>query len=212
MSRPEPLFPLFAELETLDGVGPKTATAFAALTIERPKDLLFLLPHSGIDRARKNSVRDVVPPTTITVEVTVGGHFPPRAKGRPYRVMVRDASFEFQLVFFHARADYLTKLLPTGQKRLISGRVEIFDAPGRGVRATPFRTRLPCNRWHHAKDHPPRRHLCHCPRTCLGRVDRRPAKGPRRLARLAGSRANRPRAHHQYRYCRYRPRPPTPCL
>jgi ATP-dependent DNA helicase RecG len=127
MSRPEPLFPLFAGLETLDGVGPKTATAFAALTVERPKDLLFLLPHSGIDRSRKNSVRDVVPPITITVEVTVGGHFPPRSKGKPYRIMVRDAAFEFQLVFFHARADYLTKLLPTGQKRLISGRVEIFD-------------------------------------------------------------------------------------
>ncbi len=127
MSRPEPLFPLFASLETLDGVGPKTATAFAALTVERPKDLLFLLPHSGIDRARRNSVRDVVPPTTITVEVTVGGHFPPRSKGKPYRIMVRDAALEFQLVFFHARADYLTKLLPTGQKRLVSGRVEIFD-------------------------------------------------------------------------------------
>ncbi len=127
MSRPEPLFPLFASLETLDGVGPKTATAFSALNVERPKDLLFLLPHSGIDRARKNSVRDVIPPTTITVEVTVGGHFPPRSKGKPYRVMVRDAAFEFQLVFFHARGDYLTKLLPTGQKRLVSGRVEIFD-------------------------------------------------------------------------------------
>ena len=127
MSRPEPLFPLFASLETLDGVGPKTATAFTALNVERPKDLLFLLPHSGIDRARQNSVRDVIPPTTITVEVTVGGHFPPRSKGRPYRIMVRDAAFEFQLVFFHARADYLTKLLPTGQKRLVSGRVEIFD-------------------------------------------------------------------------------------
>ena len=127
MSRPESLFPLFASLETLDGVGPKTATAFTALNVERPKDLLFLLPHSGIDRARQNSVRDVIPPTTITVEVTVGGHFPPRSKGRPYRIMVRDAAFEFQLVFFHARADYLTKLLPTGQKRLVSGRVEIFD-------------------------------------------------------------------------------------
>ena len=128
MSRPEPLFPLFASLETLDGVGPKTADAFAALTVHRPKDLLFLLPHSGIDRARKNSVRDVIPPTTITVQVTVGGHFPPRTKGKPYRIMVRDdAGFEFQLVFFHARADYLTKLLPSGQKRLVSGRVEIFD-------------------------------------------------------------------------------------
>ncbi|MEY3959912.1 MAG: hypothetical protein RIR14_566, partial [Pseudomonadota bacterium] len=33
----------------------------------------------------------------------------------------------FQLVFFHARGDYLQKLLPTGQRRLVSGRVELFD-------------------------------------------------------------------------------------
>ena len=41
--------------------------------------------------------------------------------------MVRDAALEFQLVFFHARADYLQKLLPTGQRRLVSGKVELFD-------------------------------------------------------------------------------------
>ncbi|OHC46619.1 MAG: ATP-dependent DNA helicase RecG [Rhodobacteraceae bacterium GWE1_64_9] len=127
MSRPEILFPLFADLETLEGVGPKTAKAFAALGVERPKDLLFLLPHSGVDRARRDSVRDILPPGVVTVEVTVGNHLPPRIKGRPYRINVRDAALEFQLVFFHARADYLTKLLPTGQKRLVSGRVELFD-------------------------------------------------------------------------------------
>jgi ATP-dependent DNA helicase RecG len=127
MSRPEILFPLFADLETLEGVGPKTARAFAALGVERPKDLLFLLPHSGVDRSRQASVRDVVAPATLTVEVMVGGHFPPRRKGGPYRVHVRDAGMEFQLVFFHARGDYLTKLLPTGQRRLVSGKIEIFD-------------------------------------------------------------------------------------
>ncbi|MEO6298664.1 MAG: ATP-dependent DNA helicase RecG [Paracoccaceae bacterium] len=127
MSRPELLFPLFAGLETLDGIGPKTAKAFAGLGVTWPKDLLFLLPHSGMDRSRKTSVRDVALPTTVTVEVEVGGHFPPRAKGRPYRVMVRDAGLEFQLVFFHARGDFLQGLLPTGQRRLVSGRVELFD-------------------------------------------------------------------------------------
>jgi len=127
MSRPEILFPLFAELETLEGVGPKTARAFAALGVDRPKDLLFLLPNSGVDRVRRATVREVVPPATVTVEVTVGSHFPPARKTGPYRVMVRDAAFEFQLVFFHARGDYLAKLLPTGQRRLVSGRVELFD-------------------------------------------------------------------------------------
>ena len=127
MSRPERLFPLFADLETLEGVGPKSAKALSGLGVERPKDLLFLLPASGVDRSRKASVRDVVPPVTLTVEVEVGAHFPPRTKGRPYRVMVRDAGLEFQLVYFHARGDFLQKLLPTGQRRLISGRIELFD-------------------------------------------------------------------------------------
>ena len=127
MSRPEILFPLFADLETIEGVGPKTAKAFGGLGVTRPKDLLFLLPHSGVDRARVASVRDVVPPCVVTVEVEVGSHFPALAKGRPYRIMVRDSGLEFQLVFFHARGDFLQKLLPTGQRRLISGKVELFD-------------------------------------------------------------------------------------
>ena len=127
MTRPEILFPLFAGLDTLEGVGPKTAFSLSGLGVEKPKDLLFVLPHSAVDRARKASVRDVVPPCTVTVEVEVGGHFAPRQKGRPYRVMVRDEALEFQLVFFHARGEYLQKLLPTGQRRLVSGRVELFD-------------------------------------------------------------------------------------
>jgi ATP-dependent DNA helicase RecG len=126
MSRPEILFPLFADLETLEGIGPKAAKALGAIQISRPKDLLYLLPHSVVDRGRKTSVRDVVPPVTITVDVEVGAHFPPRGKG-PYRIMVRDAALEFQLVYFHARGDYLQKLLPTGQRRLVSGKVEVFD-------------------------------------------------------------------------------------
>jgi ATP-dependent DNA helicase RecG len=127
MSRPEILFPLFAGLETLDGIGAKTAQALAGLDVARPKDLLFLLPAGGVDRSRKASVRDVTPPATLTVEVEVGAHFPPRRKGGPYRIHVRDPQLEWALVFFHARGDYLQKLLPTGQRRLVSGKVELFD-------------------------------------------------------------------------------------
>ncbi len=127
MSRPAALFPLFADLETLDGVGPKTAKLFPALGVERPRDLLFTLPYAGVDRRVRASIRDVVPPATVTVEVEVGAHVPPRRKGGPARVFVRDAATEFQLVFFHAKGDFLQKLLPTGQRRLISGKIEIFD-------------------------------------------------------------------------------------
>ncbi|OYX45620.1 MAG: ATP-dependent DNA helicase RecG [Rhodobacterales bacterium 32-67-9] len=127
MSRPAILFPLFAELETLDGVGAKTAKHFVQMGVERPRDLLFTLPYAGVDRRMKRSIRDCVLPATVTVEVEVGAHVPARRKGGPARVFVRDAETEFQLVFFHAHAEYLQKQLPTGQRRVISGKIEIFD-------------------------------------------------------------------------------------
>ena len=121
MSRPELLFPLFANLETLDGIGPTTARAFEALGVTRPKDLLFHRPYAGTDRRRRDSVQGAAFPTTVTVEVTVGAHFPPRRKGGPYRIAVRDTMLEWTVVFFHAKGYYLQKLLPTGQRRILSG-------------------------------------------------------------------------------------------
>ena len=131
--RPEILWPLFAELETLDGVGPKTARTFQQMDVEKPRDLLFTLPYSGVDRSRRASIRGMALPATVTVEVEVGHHLPPGRKGRPYRVEVRDATTTFQLVFFHAREDYLRRQLPTGQRRVVSGKVELFDGVGQMV-------------------------------------------------------------------------------
>ncbi|THH38398.1 ATP-dependent DNA helicase RecG [Aliishimia ponticola] len=126
-SRPPLLYPLFSGLDTLDGVGPKTAQALATMGIEAPRDLVFTLPASGIDRAPRLSVQGADLPGVVTVPVTVGAHRPPRQKGRPYRIDVEDEHTTFQLVFFHARSDYLQKLLPTGSRRIVSGRAEMFD-------------------------------------------------------------------------------------
>ncbi|MHC0052932.1 ATP-dependent DNA helicase RecG [Actibacterium sp. D379-3] len=125
--RPDILFPLFSGLEGLDGVGPKTAKLFAQMDVEKPRDLIFTLPHSGVDRTRRDSINDVTPGDTVTVEVEVGAHHPPRTKGRPYRVQVQDAHASFQLVFFHGNGPYLQKQLPSGQRRVISGKIELFD-------------------------------------------------------------------------------------
>jgi ATP-dependent DNA helicase RecG len=59
--------------------------------------------------------------------VTVGAHRPARNRGGAYRIQVEDAETAFQLVFFHARGDYLARQLPEGSRRVISGRVELFD-------------------------------------------------------------------------------------
>lgn len=125
--RPEILWPLFGNITSLDGIGPKTAQFLAQMAIERPRDLLLTLPQSGVDRRFRDTIRDVLPPATVTVEVEVGLHIPPRTKGKPYRVTVQDAATSFQIVYFHAKGDHVRKLLPTGQRRIVSGRVEIFD-------------------------------------------------------------------------------------
>ena len=125
--RPEPLFPLFAGLDTLEGVGPKTVQNLGALEIGKPRDLVFTLPWSGIDRRKRATVQGADLPGVVTVEVTVGAHRPPARRGGAYRITVEDAATAFQLVFFHARDDYLRRILPTGARRVVSGKVELFD-------------------------------------------------------------------------------------
>ncbi|MEL6643537.1 MAG: ATP-dependent DNA helicase RecG [Pseudomonadota bacterium] len=125
--RPEALFPLFAEITGLTGIGPRMAEALTTMGISTPRDLLYTLPHSGIDRSRRDSIQGAQPAVTTTVEVTVARHIKPAAKGRPYRVEVADTSTSFFLVFFHAREDWLARQLPVGARRLISGKIELFD-------------------------------------------------------------------------------------
>jgi len=125
--RPEILFPLFAELETLPGVGPKTVQNLAALDVVRPRDLIFTLPYTGVDRRKRATVQGADLPGVVTVEVVIGQHRAPNRRGGAYRVTVEDSTTTFQLVFFHARDEYLRRILPTGARRVVSGKVELFD-------------------------------------------------------------------------------------
>jgi ATP-dependent DNA helicase RecG len=125
--RPPELFPLFASIDALEGVGPKTAGLLEQLGITRPRDLVLTLPHSGVDRQRRETIQGADFPQIVTVPVTIGQHRPARTKSGAYRITVEDAETSFQIVHFHARADYLQKTYPTGQKRIVSGRVELFD-------------------------------------------------------------------------------------
>ncbi|MGX9354314.1 ATP-dependent DNA helicase RecG [Roseobacteraceae bacterium S113] len=126
-TRPENLFALFAALDSLPGIGPKSAKALETARIFAPRDLLYTLPHSLVDRRRRDTINGVTLPETLTVEVQVGKHRPAARRGGTYRVHVEDTQTAFQLVWFRGRSDYLQKLLPEGAVRLVSGKVELFD-------------------------------------------------------------------------------------
>ncbi|MEQ3670176.1 ATP-dependent DNA helicase RecG [Pseudophaeobacter sp.] len=125
--RPEILFPLFSGAETLKGVGPKTAQSLAQIGLQTPRDLAFTLPHSILDRRRRDSIKGLDLPAIATVEVEVGSHQAARNRGGAYRINVSDQGVEFQLVFFHGRSRYLEAQCPEGSRRLVSGKVELFD-------------------------------------------------------------------------------------
>src|SRR5471032_2107050 len=124
--RPAILFPLFAEIRTLSGVGPKLEKLIQKVAGPRLVDLVFDLPVGVVDRSYRPKLAAAEPGRIATVEVTVLEHRPNRVKTQPYKVMVWDDTSLMELVFFRAHADYLSGLLPVGAKRILSGRIERF--------------------------------------------------------------------------------------
>ena len=131
--RPPLLNPLFAPVTSLSGVGPKQDKLFRYLLgrDETPRliDLLLHLPSSVVDRRAQPKIRDAVPGTVVTLEVTVDRHrpAPPRNARAPYLVYASDDTGDVVLTYFRAKADYIQKLLPVGAKRYVSGTLQMFD-------------------------------------------------------------------------------------
>ena len=125
--RPSELFHLFGDLNNLSGIGPKTIINLKNLSIEKPRDFLFNLPFSVLDRLPVSSIRGVPASKIVTVEVLVKAHKIGRSRASAYRVTVQDTEVSFQLVFFNARKEYLESLLPVGERRIISGKLEFYD-------------------------------------------------------------------------------------
>jgi ATP-dependent DNA helicase RecG len=121
--RPDILNPLFAPVTALPGIGPRLAKLVEKVAGPKAVDLLWHLPRDVIDRSFASSVADAPAGTIVTLTVTVERHLPGQGR-RPYRVRCADATGYLTLIFFHAHADYLKRLLPEGQRRIVSGIVE----------------------------------------------------------------------------------------
>ena len=130
--RPLVLNPLFASLTSLPGVGSKLERLYARLLErEAPRviDLLLHLPSGTIDRRARPKLNEVQAGQIVTVAVTVEEHRapPPHRSRAPYRILASDDTGDITLTFFHARKDYLEKLLPIGEMRYVSGTAEFYD-------------------------------------------------------------------------------------
>ena len=126
--RPEILFPLFAEITTLDGVGPKLAKLFEKLDLTRPRDVLFHLPERAVDRRPAPDSSEARHGEILTTILTPARHRAPSRRGAPWHVDAQDtAGNPVTLVYFRAGRDMLADLLTIGAPRLVSGKVEFWN-------------------------------------------------------------------------------------
>ncbi|TIU96301.1 MAG: ATP-dependent DNA helicase RecG, partial [Mesorhizobium sp.] len=134
--RPSILDPLFVPITSLTGVGQKVGTMIERVVpadlgdrAARAADLLFVLPNTVIDRRNRPGIALSAEGQIVTLEVRVDRHQPPPRGNRsvPYRIYAHDDTGEIALTFFHAHAAYLQKMLPEGERVVISGRMEWFN-------------------------------------------------------------------------------------
>lgn len=125
--RPQILFDLFKPVTALPGVGPRIAKLIEKAAGEKVVDLLWHLPSGIIDRRYAPLLAEAIPGRIATVTVTIDEHAAPKNRRQPYRVACHDDTGELELVFFNARADWLSKMLPPGSERVISGTIERYQ-------------------------------------------------------------------------------------
>ncbi|MCL2716912.1 MAG: ATP-dependent DNA helicase RecG [Alphaproteobacteria bacterium] len=129
--RPHLLNPLFAAVTSLSGVGPKQDKLLRTLLkredAPRLLDLLLHLPTHIIDRRARPAIRDAVAGTIVTLDVTVERHRPPENPRSPFLVYAGDGTGIVVLTFFRLHKGHVEKLLPIGERRIVSGLLQIFN-------------------------------------------------------------------------------------
>ncbi len=125
--RPEILFPLFAPVKTLKGVGPRVAPLLEKLAGPIVRDVLFLAPHSVV-RRRPATVASAVEGEVQTFQVEIDEHQKPRGPQQPWKLRAFDGTGFLTLVFFGGFGGSVAEKNPVGAKRLVSGKVERFGS------------------------------------------------------------------------------------
>lgn len=127
MMRPEILFPLFADVSTLKGVGPRSAPLVQKVAGPLVRDVLFLSP-SGVIQRRRTTAMEAVDGEIGVFEVTIDRLIPPHKHGAPIKVRAIDDTGFIHMIWFAGSPRHIESLAPRGSRRLVTGKVERFNS------------------------------------------------------------------------------------
>ncbi|WP_413203679.1 ATP-dependent DNA helicase RecG [Rhodospirillum sp. A1_3_36] len=136
--RPDSLNALFRPLSALKGVGKAVAPLVEKLIGgDKVADLLWHLPSNRVDRRFSPPIDEAPDGALVTLTVTVEAHQEPAPRSpAPYRVICRDETGFVTLVFFRARSKYIQDMLPIGEIRVVSGKMERYGGTPQIVHPT----------------------------------------------------------------------------
>ena len=124
--RPDILNPLFAEVTALKGVGPGLAKPLDRLGLARVVDVAFHLPSGWIDRLPREELDVADAGRIIAITLTPRDYKTSAGRG-PTRVQATDTvGNSVNLVYFGGSSGWVKKLLPLGEPRRVSGRLESY--------------------------------------------------------------------------------------
>tara|TARA_R110000782_G_scaffold167129_7_gene259243 strand:+ start:2184 stop:4247 length:2064 start_codon:yes stop_codon:yes gene_type:complete len=125
--RPELLNPLFAEISVLKGVGNALAKPLDRLGLSRMVDLAFHLPSGWVERKRVAALDHNDVGQTIIVSLSPVEYRASGGTRAPFRVVAQDeAGHLVNLVYFGKNSGWPRKLLPLGEPRVVSGKLEAW--------------------------------------------------------------------------------------
>ena len=124
--RPDILNPLFAEVETLKGVGPQVVKMLKRLGIERVVDLAYHLPTGVIERLKVPAASGSLIGQTIIVELVPADVREPRSGRGPMRVFAADRDGNMLSLVYFNNPGWAKKSLPLGEKRIVAGKLEAY--------------------------------------------------------------------------------------
>jgi ATP-dependent DNA helicase RecG len=125
--RPDILNPLFAEVETLKGVGPGIARPLDRLGLKRLKDLLYHFPTGWTYRKAVKIVDMADVGQNIIVTLAIASHRSGGSTRSPLRIHGVDSEGNYlTLTFFGRTGSWAKKQLPVGETRVVSGKLERY--------------------------------------------------------------------------------------
>ena len=124
--RPQILFPLFAEVTSLKGVGAKIAPLVQKLAGPLVRDMLFLSP-SGLIVRRRTNAAEALEGEIGVFDVVVDRMIAPGKIGAPLKVRASDETGFIHLIWFGGSPQHIDRQLPRGERRLVSGKVERYN-------------------------------------------------------------------------------------